>query len=284
MKIGAHVSTSGGLDKGIERAAALGAEAVQIFGSAPQMWRAAFPKPEVIESFKQQAEATGLAGSIFLHGVYLVNLATELPVNLQKGVDSLTFYMDLADLIGAQGVIFHVGSHKGSGFDAVLPQITESLGQVLARAKGNANLILENNAGQGANIAGNFPEIRRIMESVGSPRLKVCLDTQHSYASGYDVSTPDGLERAMEEFEHEIGVDNLVAVHANDSKIPLGKPVDRHENIGDGFIGNEGFLNIMKHPAFKDVPFLLEVPGIDRQGPDEENLKRLKDLREQALG
>src|SRR5213083_1108387 len=132
MRIGAHVSTTGGLDKGIERAAALGAEAVQIFGSAPQMWRAAFPKTEVVESFKQQAEATGLAGSIFLHGVYLVNLATELPINLQKGVDSLVFYMDLADLIGAQGVIFHVGSHKGSGFDAVLPQITESLGQVLA--------------------------------------------------------------------------------------------------------------------------------------------------------
>jgi len=279
MKIGAHIKASGGLDKCIERAIAINAEAIQVFATAPQMWRASFPKPEVVASFKEQAAAAGLADSIFLHGVYLVNLATEIPGNLEKGIDSLAFYLDVADLIGSKGVIFHVGSHKGQGFDTVLPQITDSIHAALAKAKGEAWLILENNAGQGNNIGGNFPELRRIIEAVGSPRVKVCLDTQHSYASGYDVATKDGLEATMEEFEREIGIEKLVAVHANDSKIPLGKPVDRHENIGDGFIGRAGFRNIMHHPAFRDVPFLLEVPGVDRQGPDEENMRRLTDIR-----
>jgi len=280
MKIGAHVSSSGGLDKSIERAVALGAEAIQIFGSAPQMWRTAFPKPEVLRAFREQAAAAGLTGSIFLHGVYLVNLATEDPNKLQKGVDSLVFYLDLAGLIGSEGVIFHVGSHKGQGFDALLPQIAGAITAVLSRAKGDGYLILENNAGQGHNIGGNFRELRRIMQAVASPRIKVCLDTQHSFASGYNVATRDGLDATMEEFEQEIGLSNLVAVHANDSKVPLGRPVDRHENIGDGFIGRDGFARIMRHPAFRDVPFLLEVPGLDKQGPDEENMRRLRELRD----
>lgn len=282
MKIGAHVSTAGGLDKAIERAAALEAEAVQIFGSPPQGW-AMKPHPqEVVQSFRQKAQAAHLENAVFLHGVYLVNLATENQENLHRGIESLAFYLNLSHQIGAKGVIFHVGSHKGSGFDAVLPQIARSLTQVLDQAEGDAWLIIENNAGQGQQVGGNFREVRRIMDAVGSPRTKVCLDTQHSWASGYNVATREGLEATMREFDAEIGFENLVAVHANDSKVPLGAGVDRHENIGDGYIGRDGFLNIMRHPAFQNVPFLLEVPGIDKQGPDQENMRRLKELREEA--
>jgi deoxyribonuclease-4 len=122
------------------------------------------------------------------------------------------------------------------------------------------------------------------MKAVGSPRLKVCLDTQHAFATGYQVATPDGLAKTMDEFEREVGLANLVAVHANDSKCPLGGGVDRHENIGEGHIGREGFRMILAHPAFRDVPFLLEVPGFpigDKKpdGPDKENVDRLKALR-----
>ena len=107
----------------------------------------------------------------------------------------------------------------------------------------------------------------------------MCLDTEHSFAAGYDVATKDGLEAAMDEFDREIGIDRLVAVHANDSKQPLGSGIDRHENIGQGHIGVEGFENIMGHPAFRDVPFFLEVPGMEGGGPDRENLDILKDIR-----
>ncbi len=279
MKIGAHVSASGGLDLAIDRAVAIGAEAAQVFGSPPQGWALKEHPEEVTQRFREKAADADMAGAIFLHGVYLVNLATEDETNLRRGVGSLVFYLKLAGKLGAQGVIFHVGSHKGVGFDAVLPQIVAAMQQVLTRADNDALFIIENNAGQGNQVGGNFHEISRIMEAVGSPRVKVCLDTQHSFASGYDLSTPEGLAKTMTEFDHEIGFEHLVAVHANDSKMPLGAAVDRHENIGEGFIGLEGFRSIVAHPAFASVPFLLEVPGFERKGPDVENVQRLKTLR-----
>lgn len=283
MKIGAHVSTAGGLDKAVERAVAVEAEALQIFGSPPQGW-ALKPHPEpVIQSFRQKAQEAGLSDAVFLHGVYLVNLATENEDNLRKGLESLTFYVTLAHQIGAKGVVFHVGSHKGSGFAAVLPQIARAMTQVLQHAPGNAWLIIENNAGQGQQVGGNFQEIRQMLDAVGDPRIKVCLDTAHCLASGYDVTTREGVEATMRAFDEQIGLANLVAVHANDSKSPLGSGVDRHENIGDGHIGREGFFHILGHPAFRDVPFLLEVPGIENKGPDLENVRRLKALRDEAL-
>jgi len=284
MKIGAHVSSSGGLDLAIGRAVDIGAEAVQLFASAPQMWGMKPPTPEVMASFREKAAAAGLQDALFFHGVYLVNLATENPENLKRGIGSLASYLKLSDQIGVKGVIFHVGSHKGAGFDTVLPQITLAMQEVLNRAEGDSWLILENNAGQGQQIAGNFAEIGRIMEAVDSPRVKVCIDTCHSLASGYDLRTEEGVAAAMDEFVREVGAEHLVAVHANDSKAGLGSALDRHENIGDGHIGLDGFRHIMAHPVFRDVPFLLEVPGLEKKGPDVENIRRLRELRLAAIG
>ena len=284
MKVGAHVSTAGGLDKAVERAVAIEAEAIQIFGSPPQGWALKPHAPEVILRFREKAQEAGLGDDVFLHGVYLVNLATENQENLKKGIDSLSFYVTLAHHIDAKGVVFHVGSHKGSGFAAVLPQIARSMTQVLERSEGDAWLIIENNAGQGQQVGGNFGEIRQILDAVGSSRVKVCLDTAHCLASGYEITTAEGVAATMGEFAEVIGLANLVAVHANDSKVPLGSGVDRHENIGDGHIGKEGFRHILAAPAFAGVPFLLEVPGIENKGPDLENIRRLKRLREEALG
>ena len=132
----------------------------------------------------------------------------------------------------------------------------------------------------GQHIGAKFEELGRIIETVGSPRLKVCLDTQHSFAAGYDLASKGGLETALEEFDREIGLDRLVAVHANDSKQPLGSGIDRHENIGQGHIGIEGFETLMSHPAFSDLPFFLEVPGMEGGGPDKANLDILKGIRE----
>ena len=133
--------------------------------------------------------------------------------------------------------------------------------RVLDETPDDTWLILENSAGMGGSIGSKFSELAAIMKEVASPRLKVCLDTQHAFATGYQVATPDGLAATLDEFEREVGLANLVAVHANDSKCPLGGGVDRHENIGEGYIGREGFRVILAHPAFRDMPFLLEVPG-----------------------
>jgi len=150
---------------------------------------------------------------------------------------------------------------------------------VLRRSPQGPWLIIENSAGMGQHIGSKFSEIGAILKAVGSPRLKVCLDTQHCYAAGYDIAHREGLERMLEEVDREVGLANLVAVHANDAKVPFASGVDRHANIGEGHIGEAGFEVILSHPAFREVPFLLEVPGADGKGPDRENVERLKAIR-----
>ena len=146
----------------------------------------------------------------------------------------------------------------------------------------DVQLILENSAGAGGNIGSQFADLGRIIRTVDSDRLKVCIDTQHSYAAGYDLSSAEGLELAMTELEEEVGFDNLVAVHANDSKVELGAGRDRHENIGEGHIGVDGFRRMLHHRGFEDVPFLLEVPGFgEAKGPDQPNVDLLKKLRDE---
>jgi apurinic endonuclease APN1 len=185
--------------------------------------------------------------------------------------------------LGIKGVIFHLGSHKGQGLDTVFGQICRACTDVLDNTPRDALLILENSAGAGDTIGSRFADLGRIIREVGNERVKVCLDTQHSYAAGYDVATAEGLELAMTEFEQEVGFDQLVAVHANDSKVELGSGRDRHENIGEGHIGVEGFRRIMSHRGFQNVPFLLEVPGFDGKGPDQQNVDILKAIRTELI-
>ncbi len=281
MKVGAHVKASGGVDKAIDRAEDIGAETIQIFSGAPQAWRRKEYRPEEVEAYKERAAEKGI-GPAFVHGVYLVNLATDKEENLAKSLDALVHDMNVCHLLGVEGVIFHIGSHRGAGFEQVLRQVADSVRKIVDATPEDTWLILENSAGMGGAIGSKFEELGRIVREVGSPRVKVCLDTQHSFAAGYDLKTKDGLAAAMSEFDAEVGLDRLVAVHANDSKCPLAGGLDRHENIGEGHIGLDGFQNIMSHPAFGDVPFLLETPGFDKQGPDQRNVEILKRLRKKV--
>jgi deoxyribonuclease-4 len=281
MRIGAHVSTEGGLAKTVERARAMGAETIQIFGSAPQSWRKKEYSADEAEAFKTKAAEAGVQ-PVFIHGVYLINLATSDPLGLERSVDSLTWSLDVCGQIGALGTIFHLGSHRGAGFEAVLPQVVAAVRRILEGSPGDTWLILENSAGMGASVGSRFPELGVIMREAANPRVKVCFDTEHAFAAGYDVATAQGLEATLAELDEEVGLANLVAVHANDSKIALGGGVDRHENIGEGHIGREGFRVIMAHPALRDIPFLLEVPGFDKKGPDKENLDILRRIRDEV--
>lgn len=277
MDLGAHVSAAGGVDKAVGRATAIGAEAIQLFASSPRGWKFKPIPDEKAQSYREQAAAEDIR-STFLHGSYLVNLGGK-PDHLEKSIDSLINHMNAAAQIGARGVIFHSGSHKGVGFDAIFEQAIGALYAVLANTDDDVQLIIENCAGLNSQIGASFAEIGMMIKAVDSPRLTVCLDTEHAFAAGYNLAEPDCIEKTMEEFNAEIGLEKLVVVHANDSKVELGSGIDRHENIGEGFIGIEGFETIMAHPAFADVPFLLEVPGDNRKGPDKPNLDRLKDIR-----
>ncbi|HEX5370404.1 MAG TPA: deoxyribonuclease IV [Dehalococcoidia bacterium] len=278
MKIGAHVSTAGGPVTCFDRAEAIGAEAAQIFLTPPQQWRSSKVDEDQAKAFRERAAGSS-CGPVFVHGVYLINLATDDQTNLTRSTSSLKSALTSCSQLGIRGVIFHLGSHKGQGLDAVFAQICVACKDVLEATPDDALLILENSAGAGGTIGSRFEDLGRIIREVGSERVKVCVDTQHSYAAGYDLASAEGLELAMSEFESEVGFDKLVAVHANDSKVELGAGRDRHENIGEGHIGIDGFRRMLRHRGFEDVPFLLEVPGFDAKGPDQQNVDLLKNLR-----
>ena len=283
MIIGAHVSAAGGIGNAVDRAVEIGAEAVQIFGSSTRSWRFKALTDAQADDFRQRNSDAGLAPP-FLHAIYLINLGNPNPDNVEKSVTSLVQYMNLADQIGAGGVIFHPGSHGGAGYEAIFPQVVESVQRVLDQSPDGPILCLENMAGMGQHIGAKFSELGEVLRAVDSPRLGICLDTQHAFAAGYDLTNPEGVAGMIEEFDRDIGLNNLTAVHANDSKRPCGSGVDRHDNIGEGLIGEQGFTNIMSHPAFADVPFFLEVPGFgeDSRGPDKPNVDILKAIREQV--
>lgn len=309
-KVGAHVSAAVSLETSFIKAQAIGAEATQIFISPPRQWTQTEHDQAEVERYRQASVESKLSTN-FIHGTYLVNLGTQNPEHLQKSIDWLVYALNYAAKLGIGGVIFHLGSHQGRGFEAVFTQIVESLKKILnesvvrddseegpkvnrsERSERGAHLgdragrtpntipflILENSAGAGGGLGQNFQELGRLLKGVNHPRLKVCLDTQHSFAQGYDVKTLTGLKDVLLEFDEEIGLENLVAIHANDSKTEYKSKKDRHENIGEGFIGKEAFENLINHPDLKDVTFILEVPGFSGNGPDLENVKLLKSLR-----
>ena len=276
MKIGGHVSTAGGLNVAIDNAVKIGAEAIQIFASSPRSWNFSEPKEEDVSLFLEKANKFAIS-PIFLHGVYLVNLGNA--VLLEKSINSLTQHMLVASSIHAKGVIFHCGSRKGFEFEEVLPQIAHAIKEVLRSTPDDVSLIFENSAGMGSSIRSNFEEIEAIFSKVNNDRLGLCLDTQHCYASGYDLTKDEGVDLLISQIK-PIGIEKILAVHANDSKVPFDAGVDRHENIGEGFIGIKGFEKIMAVEELSEVPFILEVPGFGKvRGPDEENVNRLKKLR-----
>ncbi|HVB54716.1 MAG TPA: deoxyribonuclease IV [Candidatus Acidoferrales bacterium] len=277
VTIGAHVSAQGGISTAFDRALQIGAEAVQIHPTAPQTWRRLHPDEEQAATFRRRMAETSL-DAFFFHAIYLINLATAKEELLAQSRGSLRHHLELANLLGVRGVIFHPGSHKGQGFETVLPQMAEAMRWALDETDGESLLIIENSAGSGDNIGSSFTQISQMMEAVDDPRLRLCLDTAHAFTAGYDLRDPEGLERLVEELGREIGFERLAAIHANDSKAPFGSNLDRHQNIGDGEIGSEAFRRMLADPELTRAPFILEVPGLERQGPDRANVERLREL------
>jgi deoxyribonuclease-4 len=275
--IGGHVTTRGGIDKAVDRALSIGAEVIQTHPSQPQTWRPLTIDDATAARLREKAEAARLGGHWF-HAVYLVNLATADEVLLKRSIGSLVHYMDLAARLGADGVVFHPGSHKGAGFEPMLPTIGAAVREVLGRTESRARLLVENSAGQGGCVGCRFEEVGAILDVAGDdPRLGVCLDTCHAFANGYDLRTADGVRSTLDDFEAAVGFANLVLVHANDSREELGANRDRHANIGEGLIGSAGFGMLLDDPRMRLVPWVLEVPG-EGDGPDLENVNRLRAL------
>ena len=277
MKLGAHVSTAGGVDTAIDRAAAIGAECIQIFSGAPIAWKRKTYSDRELDAYREKVGSTGIRPA-FIHAPYLVNLATDAPDLLSRSVDALLMDMEAAHLLGALGVVVHLGSHAPAGWEAGFAQVIGACSRILSVTPADTWLIVENR-GAAAQLGSRFEDLGRIIHAVASERIKICLDTQHAWAAGYDLKTSAGISATLEELSQAIGLDRLVLVHANDSACPLGGGRDQHENIGQGFIGLDGFASLMARFEFEAVPFVLEVPGFDGDGPDARNVELLKAIR-----
>jgi len=282
MHIGAHLSSSGGIHTAIDRAEKIGAESVQVFTQSPRTWRQTNHDPATFDRFRERREEAGIAG-VLCHALYLCNFAAPDDAIYDKSVAALRSTMEIAGAIGADGVVLHVGSHLGAGFDKGLERVLPALEQVLELCSDTTWLLLENSAGAGGTIGRSVDELATIVERLDRhPRLGLCLDSCHLYVSGVDVTDRAVLDALLDELGSTVGLDRLRALHVNDSAAPLGSNRDRHANIGEGLLGEQ--LGVfLGHPKLQGLPAVLEVAGPEKKGPDANEVRKAKEIRERAL-
>jgi deoxyribonuclease IV len=281
MLIGAHVSSSGGLDKAIERAEERGCETLQIFNQSPRMWRPTKYTNGDFASFRERLSQSEV-DSVFIHAVYLINVASDDAEVCRKSLESLTHALTVGDAIGAGGVIVHPGSGKGQEARPTFERIGRAFQEALART-GRCPLLLENTAGAGFTVGRTFEELANVVELSGAgARVGVCLDSCHLLASGYEVRTPGAVRAVVDEFDERVGLERLKALHLNDSATALGSNRDRHANLGEGELGEDGLTAFLGEKRFRGLPVLLEVPGPDGHGPDKHQVDIAKRLRAEA--
>jgi deoxyribonuclease-4 len=281
VKLGAHVSASGGIHKAIDRAEAIKADSVQVFTQSPRTWRPTDHDPANLDQFKERRAETGIDG-VLCHALYLVNLASPDDAVYEKSVATLVNTVDVASAIDADGVVFHTGSHLGAGFDAGLERVEPALRQALDHCTEQTWLLVENCAGTGGTLPRSIEEVAAIVDRLDRhERLGVCLDSCHLYASGYDVTDREALDRLLDELDRRIGLDRLRALHVNDSKEPLGSNRDRHDSIGKGLMGQRLGM-FLGHPALQGLPAVLET-GRDGHDPDAADMRALKRLHAKAV-
>jgi deoxyribonuclease-4 len=282
MYIGAHVSSSGGIHTAIDRAEQIGAESVQVFTQSPRTWRQTNHDPATFDRFRERRAEAGIDG-VLCHALYLCNFAAPDDAIYEKSIAALRATMEIACAIGADGVVLHVGSHLGAGLDKGLERVVPALEQVLALCSDTTWLLMENSAGAGGTIGRSIDELATIFERLDRhPRLGVCLDSCHLYVSGVDVTDRAALDASLDELDSTVGLDRLRALHVNDSAAPLGSNRDRHANIGEGLLG-EGLGVFLGHPKLQGLPAVLEVAGPEKSGPDGNEIRKAKELRERAL-
>lgn len=277
--LGAHVSAAGGLWNAIENGERIGAECVQIFGASPRSYAASLPGPEAVEQFKSRLKSSSIT-SVFQHGAYLPNLGTADVMAMRKSVANLFAHLRIANLIGSGGVIFHVGSPNGGDRKEALERAAAAMKEILKNVTGPAQLIMEN-SGSIKKIGGSIEDLAFLFKKVNDSRVKICVDTAHSFEAGLIESyTPAHIKDFFGRWDAAIGIENIVALHINDSKTPYNSQNDKHENLGKGLIGLPGFRALADFAcADKHLPktsWFLEVPGFDDMGPDKKNMDLLK--------
>ena len=282
MLIGAHVSPAGGLPKAIERGLERGCRSIQIFNQSPRMWKPTSYRPDDVQAFRDAMDE-GPIDAVLIHAVYLLNCASEDSEIRAKSLASLTNSLRVGQAFGASGVVLHPGSAKTGDVGEAIARAGETISEALAESEG-CELHLENTAGAGGTLGRSFDELAALLDACGGDaRVGACLDSCHLYASGYDIRTPAGMKSALGECTRKLGKGRVRSLHLNDSQTPLGSNRDRHANIGEGELGEEGAMAFLSAPGLQKLPCVLETPGENREGPSRAEVELAMSLRERGL-
>jgi deoxyribonuclease-4 len=279
--LGAHVSVAGGLDKAFARGLESGCTALQIFTKNANRWQGKPIAPAEAAAFRQAWQESGI-GPVMAHDAYLINLASPKSGVWEKSKIALRDELQRCAQLGITDLVMHPGAHLGAGVARGLARIREAFGEILAQTPPQVRLLLENTAGQGSYLGGEFAHLAALLDGFDESRFGVCFDTCHACAAGYDLASAAGYAQAMTEFDRTIGLERIKAFHLNDSLKACGSRVDRHTHIGQGTIGRAGFARLMQDPRFVEIPMILETPKGERDDMDRINLTLLRQLAQGA--
>jgi deoxyribonuclease IV len=279
--IGAHVSTAGGLTKAVERGIETGSDAIQIFNQSPRMWRPTRYSDDDFAEFRDALDASKIE-SATIHAVYLINCASKEREVRTKSITSLTHALRVGDGIGAHGVVLHAGARKGEPHAPSMKRAAKAIRAALADSDA-CRILLENTAGTQGPLGRNFDELAELVELLdGDARIAICLDSCHLLASGFEIRTAEALATVLDDFDAKVGLDRLVCLHLNDSKIPLGGNRDRHAILGEGEIGERGLGVFLSEPRFDELPTLIET-GVNDGAPARPDVELARKLRKRGL-
>jgi deoxyribonuclease-4 len=282
MLIGAHVSPAGGLPKAIERGLERDCRAIQIFNQSPRMWKASAYREEDVAAFREAMDASQI-DAVLIHAVYLLNCASDDPDIRAKSLASLSNSLRVGDAIGASGVVLHPGSAKTGHVGQAIARAGHTIREALSESD-SCSLHLENTAGAGGTLGRSIEELAELIDaSGGDPRIGLCLDSCHLFASGYDIRTVPGMDATVEEISAKIGLERLGSLHLNDSQTALGSNRDRHADIGEGELGAKGCGAFLSAPEFEGLACVLETPGPDRKGATAEEVALAGKLRKRGI-
>lgn len=277
--LGAHMSISGGIHLAPGRGAEVGCGVIQVFTQNSNQWRGKPISDSDVSLFREKWLESGLH-DIVSHDIYLINMAAAPGETREKSLAAFREEMERCSRLGISKIVMHPGAHLGEGEEVGIKRICETFDRLFEEVpEYTGEVLLETTAGQGSNVGYRFEHLWAIMDGTAFPdRFAVCYDTCHTFAAGYDITTPAGYKKIFEEFDRIIGLDLLQCFHINDSKKGLNSRVDRHEHIGQGAMGVEGFRILMNDPRFVSIPKILETPKGDNDEMDAINLKALRDL------
>lgn len=274
MKFGAHVSIAGGIFKAPERASSYGCECFQIFTRSPRGGNPPKLDKETVDKFLNNCEEYNLS-DYYVHTPYYINFASENKDIRNSSTRIVTEELERADILNAKYIMTHLGSSKGIERKLAISRVADAAKEILDKTNTKTHLLLENSAGQGETMGEKFEELAEILDQVNNPELGICIDTAHTFAAGYDIRNKNALNHVLKEFDNIVGIEKIWLIHGNDSKVGLGEKKDRHEHIGQGEIGSEGFESVVNNKHLKSLDMIVETPP-ENVASDIEILKKMR--------